>query len=339
MLADAGLSACELYRRTPATVEQVRAARESGKKSYCLLYVPTPADAAYTAEELDTLCDTIQQAADALEQAGLLDGAFVYGFENAGIEHRPAMISAFERIAEAVPQVKIYCGARDQTCGGETPLAELVDVWLLETALADRAPAGATVLARLGRGPQAPQPLPFIETPAVELRLAAGAAAFNRNAGGVAYFDATHWRNKQRTDHGSYVAFTPAWFVRPLDGRPILDVEGAGWGEYSGSGILLWPMRSSPVGSIRLAALRDGLEDRALLERLRAMRQKLNAGEVDFSDAQMAQWLAAAEAVEAEIREIAPGFTERIDCAVSLEHARLRMLRLVHAARDQLRSK
>jgi hypothetical protein len=154
--------------------------------------------------------------------------------------------------------------------GLEPFLPEAADIWNVHLAMFD-SPVQSTLLEALSGGrrlwihvnhdPGRPYPNLFIEFSAVEQRMLFW-AAWALGAEGVHYWN-------------GYAPGERDPWTQPADDTPA-----------NGNGVLLYPSPNGPLPSIRLAAVRDGIEDFAYLKRLarllaRAEDQKVTGPAVD----------------------------------------------------------
>ena len=74
--------------------------------------------------------DMLEEAVPRLKEAGLLEGAYVYGFDECEENEYAAIADIFGEIKRRWPEVKTMTTAYDYTYGLKTGLADVVDVWV-----------------------------------------------------------------------------------------------------------------------------------------------------------------------------------------------------------------
>jgi hypothetical protein len=204
-----------------------------------------------------------------LEKRGLLDKAYIYGFDERGPEYIPIIKDLFGEIKKRYPRVHTL-----STCwppAGTDPMSLNVD-WYVPLSRSYDPKLAAEVRKRGGEmwwyiccGPGHPYANWMLEFPLIESRVIWW-QAFQNDVEGFLYWGLNIWERKNND-------------------KPILDTAGprldwsltSGWeGEFHGDGVLLLPGERGPLSTIRLENIRDGLED---IELLRLYREKAGIAE------------------------------------------------------------
>ena len=171
---------------------------------------------------------------------------------------------AAKTMKEHFPDIPLMTTAYHRGYGvTDDPVSKFMDIWVPLT------PRYAEDLAKISEGrkrgkqawwyiccgPRDPRALNwFIQTPLIRARLLMGAAAQKLRPDGFLYYRVDGWREKnQILGNSSFVNWDPFYY------RP------------DGDGTLIYPGPDGPLSTVRLDAIRDGLEDYEyywLLERL-----------------------------------------------------------------------
>ncbi len=268
------------YRRAPADAEMVAHLEAKGVlRAYNLAHVHksevTPGmDEAAFDHAMEVIEDRIRPAYEDAQRLGVLDKAYVYGFDECGSEYFPVLQRAGERLGAAFPEVPLVTTAYDHSFGLDSGVTS-VDAWVPltprydpELAAAARA-RGREVWWYICCGPIHPYANFLIEYDAIEARLLMGAMTAKYRPDGFLYYKVTRWPNEDDA------AITTG---------PFVDWDPASYRDYNGDGSLLCPGPGGrPLPTIRLENIRDGLEDfayvRLLEERMAAARERGETGE------------------------------------------------------------
>jgi hypothetical protein len=224
--------------------------------------------------------ERIRPAYDKAKELGLLDHAYIYGFD----ERREEQFMLLERTARALrkafPDVLLMTTSYDHSYGLESPV-KTIDAWCpltprFDPAKAARARAeGKRVWWYICCGPRNPHANWFVEYAAIESRLLMGAMTAKQRPDGFLYYSLTIWNQN-----------------RPIETGPFTDWDPVSWTTYHGDGSLLCSgPGGKPVPTIRLENFRDGLEDFAyfcildqIVRRYEAKGQTLSAEEKQWLD-------------------------------------------------------
>ncbi|MHC4796675.1 MAG: DUF4091 domain-containing protein, partial [Planctomycetota bacterium] len=230
----------ELYRTSsPMPFDRIQYCANGGGNAFSLGKIPNiePAD-------LDGLVSQ-------LKSAGLFEMSFVYGYDE--VIPYPEMATKFNAIHTRHPGLRTVTTALDYSFGtspSTSYLRDAVDIWvpLITWFDADE----AVVLRSEGKDmwwyncvvPTYPYPNWFVEYPAIEARLLMGAMAYKYQTGGHLYWAVAQWINNNA----------------PISSGPYTNWNPRSGGE-NGDGSIILPGPSGPIPTIRLANIRDGLED------------------------------------------------------------------------------
>ncbi len=257
----------------------------------------------YTPEFKQRLIERLDAFVPELEKRGLLDMAYVYGFDERGSEYIPVIREYFGLIKQRYPRLRTL-----STCWpppGTDPESLAID-WYCPLANKYDPVAAERHRARGGEmwwyicmGPTWPYANWMLEYPLIESRL-------------------IWWQTWQHKVDGFLYWGLNIW-DRPHNDAPIPDDADAmlKWSvtpfePLHGDGVLLYPGTSGPLGSLRLLGIRAGIEDTMLLDaaearlgrdRVEQCVRKVTRGMTDFTR-DPAVLHAARRAILAELQEV-----------------------------------
>lgn len=218
---------------------------------------------AYTPAFKETFLARLAAVVPELERRGLLDRAYVYGFDERGPEYLPVITDLFGAIKQRWPRIHTLSTAWPPP--GTDPLSLNID-WFVPLSSSYDPAMARSVRLRGGEmwwyvcmGPRHPYANWLIEDPLVEARAFWWQAA-QEDVEGVLY-----WGVNIRTRDGNGAPI-------PDGVGPHVDWNVSTGGNYqwlNGDGLLVYPGVGGPIPSMRLAAIRDGIEDTELLARMR----------------------------------------------------------------------
>ena len=268
-LADYCIDYDSLYRKGPPDFEIVEALAKTGRLT--AFNLGNVFNGGIRGADVDgAIAKTVERLRPAYEQAkkrGLLDYAYIYGFDERGKDQFPLLQKCAKALHEAFPEVLLLTTGYDHSFGLDSCVKD-IDAWCPLTPRFD--PVQAEKARRTGRfvwwyiccGPKHPYANWFIEYPAIDARLLMGAMTARYRPDGFLYYSLSIWnRNK------------------PIETGPFTDWDPVSWTTYHGDGSLLCSgPGGKPVPTIRLENYRDGMEDFAyaclLREAVRRMRSK-----------------------------------------------------------------
>lgn len=259
----------DISRTSPPAIEDLRHYRDRGLNAFNVLnmveerghrtWVCWSPEAVYTPEFRRRLAERLDPAIAELRREGLLDRAYIYTFDERGKEFFPIIREYFGMVKERYPEVRTLTTAyvpqdpatmRDLNVDWNCPVSS---VYRFEEAERCRA-AGLQVWSYICLGPRFPYANWLADDPLIEARLIWW-QAFHQKLDGFLYWGLNIWdrRNNDRlVDPGAGPLL--AWSI--TTGTP-----GSEWDGLHGDGELLYAGVQGPIGSIRLANIRDGLED------------------------------------------------------------------------------
>lgn len=218
----------------------------------------------YTPEFKQQFLERLDKIAPELDKRGLLDKAYIYGFDERGPEYIPVIRDLFGEIKKRYPRIHTL-----STCwppAGTDPLSMNID-WFVPLTSSYNPKLAEDVRRRGGEmwwyiccGPSYPYANWLLEHPLIESRLIWW-QAFQNDVEGFLYWGLNIWERKNNDK------------PIPDNAGPRLDWSLTTGGEYeslNGDGVLLFPGEKGPLGGIRLENIRDGLEDTELLKQYKA---------------------------------------------------------------------
>ena len=295
-------------------LERLRSQGRLGHR-FCLGYIHGPtatndSDVAIWRTRLGKHFSKMRTAYNEAKARGLLDRAYIYGWDEKPINTFPAIRIAIEEMKSRFPGVPV------STTAGDGNLAELEKLggmdWFIPNSWRYRKEraeesrkAGHQVWWYICDGPRAPYANWFIECQAIEARLLMGAMAQRMKPDGFLYYRTARWRSPRCIENGPFTD----WLVHP--GKEGV-ANGDGYLTYVGpDGV--------PLPSIRLENFRDGLEDYAYAKLL---AEKLGEVESSFSkateDKSSENWMRRAKAALAVPREVMDTMTNFTDDPAAL---------------------
>lgn len=274
----------DISRTTPPDINELRYANTRGLNAFNILNavperdkseVPLPdfptlwvcyaPVGAYTPHFKQEFMDRLDKIVPELDKYGLLDKAYIYGFDERGPEYLPIIRDLFGEIKKKYPRIHTL-----STClppPGTDPLSLNID-WYVPLSPAYNPDLAKRVRANGGEmwwyicmGPKYPYANWMLENPLIESRLIWW-QTFDYDVEGMLYWAVNYWEFKNNDT-----------IIKDTDG-PRIDWSLSPGGNLNGDGILLYPGVNGPIGSIRLDNIRDGIEDTELLYSLSAKSGK-----------------------------------------------------------------
>jgi len=208
-------------------------------------------------------------ACEHLRQRGCIDKAYVYGIDEAGRDTVAKLRDCYGTLKRADPDIRIM-----QT--GWSPHPELdgyVDIWCpltagySEKACRQAQARGEEVWWYVCCGPLAPYANFFVDYPGIDPRI-------------------LFWQTWKYGVTGFLYWGTDVWPHNPPPLQKYVDADYANWnpnsyGTCNGDGFLIYPgPDGKPLGSVRLANIRDGIEDYEYFHRLAELVAQRPPGKV-----------------------------------------------------------
>jgi len=256
----------DISRTSPPAIEDLLHYRDRGLNAFNVLNLVEERGEApwvcfspretYTPAFKQRLIERLDPYVEQLRRTGLIEKAYIYGFDERGEDFYPIIREYFGMIQERYPEIHTLTTAkvpqdpavmRDLHVDWNCPLTA---AYRFEQAEKCRA-AGQQVWAYVCLGPRYPYANWLADDPLIEARVI-GWQAYQQQMDGLLYWGLNIW-DRPHND-------------RPIDpsAGPFLDWSITTGGDYDwlhGDGRLLYAGPAGPLGSIRLANLRDGLED------------------------------------------------------------------------------
>lgn len=277
----------------------------------------------------DAFYAEIAEAYRKCKEAGLLDKAFIYCFDECPASMFPMIKKALSRVREAAPGVPIATTLYDSTFGLSSGLDDLIDIWLpLTTVYAQNQEyiekareRGKKVGWYVCCTPWEPYANFLLEYPGTGARLLMGFMNRKFKPDFFLYYSSCMWRIWQQNEKGEYSI--KEMINTPVTGGPFLEAPwlGEAFRNFPGDGRLLYPASDGPIPTQRLKLIRDGVDDWmyiGLLEECLKDAQKMSA-----------EWQARAKA-EMEIEnELVQSMTEWTKEPALLQAKRARIAELL----------
>ncbi len=268
LLLDYRISPDDIYRWHPAEVAEAREILKNQGTMFNIIYVQPGKDESgkYPEPHRSRILKSLERVVPQYAEAGILDRAYIYGFDEAGPAMFEAMRDIFGAIKEKYPDIPIMTTAYDNSFGIDSELDRYVDIWV---PLSDKLPLTLDAAARArerGRqiwwyvciAPLAPYANLMIEYPAIDGRLLMGMMSLQQRPQGFLYYCVSMWRDYHKNDQGKWEA---SMRKKYMNGAPLTDWPGYSWQNSNGDGNWTYPAADGPIPSLRLKNINDGLED------------------------------------------------------------------------------
>ena len=221
----------------------------------------------FTGQLTDTFATRITTAYNNCKEAGILDKAYIYCFDEATPDKYAAIKTALERVQELAPNVPIYTTLYDGTFGDASNLKDLIDGWIpLNTSYEKNIDNVTQARARGDKvcwyvccSPQSPYANLLLDQPAAAHRLLMGFMAKKYSIDGFLYYRACGWVSYDANNNYAVSSITT-----PVTGDSTLLSDpwiGESFRKYPGDGRLIYPGADAPLPTQRLKNMRDGMDD------------------------------------------------------------------------------
>lgn len=313
-----------LYLSTPRSVEEYEYLASKGMSNFGLLDVTKVQNFSHdlhdchdvSDQEVQNIIDILRHVVTPLQEKGLLDRAYVYGFDEFPTTCEPQIRKIYGAVKRTFPNLRTVATLNWSPMPVDLP----VDVWVIDYNSFNVEDTAAWVAAGKKQWhyhciePHSLQYLnTFIERPAIQGRLLLWQAALHQQMYGAPsgwlYYAMNRWepcdsdacggavvpavmQQLPQGDwfHTAYTDFPPANFIW----KPDIDDIFA-----NGDGYFTYPCPGGPCGTVRLSSLRDGLEDWELFKKLGRAAVPLIQGLVKSSS----DWHADARSMEVARRK------------------------------------
>lgn len=253
-LADYYIDYDSLYRSGPPDFEILRHLHDRGQ--LCAFNLGNVFNGGAPEEnfeqEVAKVIERLRPGYEQAKQLGLLDHAYIYGFDERGADQFPLLERCAQELRKAFPEVVLMTTSYDASYGMAS-VVNTMDAWCPLTpsfvpAKAEQArAAGKYVWWYICCGPHNPFANWFVEYAAIESRLLMGAMAARQRPDGFLYYSLSIWNQN-----------------KPIQSGPFTDWNPVSWTTYHGDGSLFCSgADGKPVPTIRLENYRDGQEDYA----------------------------------------------------------------------------
>ena len=287
VMLDHRLNPTDESRHAPPKLEDLIYAFERGASLAVLLnLVPKPKDpntiwVCYSpVEELqkpsfyEYVRETLMPIWTELKARGYADRAIVYGFDERNREFYPTIDALWKRLRQDFPglplrtSAKMYkdyvLGARDELCFTTDWFGPRIDVWRDDVTAVYHA-RGKKVGMYCSEDPLYPYPcIGSYEFPLADARILPWMAEL-KGADSLSYWAVNYWNYGRGTQLDESKTCFPEWNCYNPSSMP-------------GDGVLIYPGKRSVLPSLRLAALRDGVED---AERLQILKTRCGKDAAD----------------------------------------------------------
>ena len=269
IMLDHRLNPDDITRTSPPDLDDLEYARSRGMNSFNVLnLVPPPKDpnakwvcwvdpeTAFSETTYAYFRKTLSPYVAELERRGLKDMAYLYGFDERGKDFYEGLLPLWKRLKAdfglpVMTTAYMFQDAAKGTLKFDDPHATMTDIHVplesvYDPALADRyRAAGRSVWWYTAAGPGAPWcNIASYENPLIECRVL-GWVLRRTRADGYLYWHVNFWGDVKVNEADT---FFPDWSTSSWLGSP-------------GDGVFLYPGRQGILPGIRLANVRDGVED------------------------------------------------------------------------------
>ena len=261
-LADYYIDYDSLYRSGPPDFEILQHLHEQNRLVAFNLgnVLNGGSDEAGFEKAIQSTVDEIRPGYEKAKELGILDHAYIYGFDERPKEQFSLLERSAQALKKAFPEPLLLTTSYDDTYGMGSEVKS-IDAWCPLTPKFDpnkaktAREAGKKVWWYICCGPHHPFANWFVEYPAIEARLLMGAMAIRQRPDGFLYYSLTIWNDNLPIETGPFTTWNPV-----------------SWTTYHGDGSLLCAGPGGrPLPTIRLENYRDGMEDYAyacILERI-----------------------------------------------------------------------
>ena len=271
-----------------------------------------------------------------LKRQGLLDKAMFYGYDEIQPARFDAMRKALKKVRAQYPDIPILTTAYDTSFGKATGFDGLINGYIPTTAefeaqlpaIRKAQKAGKRVWWYCAFAPYHPYPNFLIEYPSIEARLLMGMMFWKMKPDGFLYYQVASWRDYKILDQHGNATFRQYF----MSGAPVTNWHGATMRDNNGDGCMLYPTADGPIETLRLKAIRDGIEDFIYLRLLENALEQVKAGKAVMSPA----WCNAAAKELIVEKELVASMTEYTRDIQVLDSKRRRIAELLerHTARS-----
>ncbi len=295
-----------IYRGHPPRIDDVKRWKAAGARWFNIVHVPSvghlKAGDPYPADAKAKLLALLDAYVPKLKAEGLLDMAYIYGFDEINANQFAAVKDIFGEIKKRYPTIPLMTTAYDHSYGWDTGLDPFVDIWVPLTPKYAESAAAIVAARQRGRrvwwyiccGPHHPFANWFVEYTAAEQRLLMGFMPHKFACQGFLHYSMNLWQTNRevRNPDGKVTTQVNAPFTEAITRGPLTNSDGRSWTTYNGDGLIFYPGPDGPLSTIRMKCIRDGLQDYEYLGLLEQAVGEAKAGRRPASE----EWLKRAEA-------------------------------------------
>ncbi len=247
----------------PVEAEQLELLAKAGQPVFPVGYLGKESDPAKADEQIRAELESLKQLLGQLPEATRKQALF-YLMDEAPLEDLQALSTAAGVLKIAFPDLRLATSALPPAAQQHQGLRDLITDWIVLTSdlpLVDEQALRANkarLWGYIANQPTSPYANCFIESSWTGLRSLAGAQALAAELDGLLYYAVNKW----------------CAGASPLEERPLLQFATAN--DHSGNGVgwLVYPGKAGPLASMRLEALRQGLQDHTTARLLGHLAQK-----------------------------------------------------------------
>ena len=271
LMLDHRLNPDDISRTSPPEIEDLEYARSRGMNSFNILNVVPPArpgqtwvpyarpEVVFAPGFYSSFTARLSSVVAELRRRGLIDDAYLYGFDERGREYYDGIDSFWKRWKRDFPDIPLVTTSRQfrDFARGDRARNGVLSADIFCPVVQHFVQSAAEELKALGKGVwwysccQPEPPLPNFgsyENPLWEGRMLVGWLTRRYRVGGFLFWIVNRWDNgNEKLDEGE--TFFPGWR------------EGEGTSRCPGDGTFLYPGRTRILPSVRLSMLRDAVED------------------------------------------------------------------------------
>lgn len=228
----------------------------------------------------------IESAVESYKKAGIFDKAYIYGYDEMERSRFPVAQKVAQTIKAKYPGLNLITTAGDPSFGTDGQLSAfdtfctVIQVYENNMDMVKKArQAGKKVMWYIACGPDAPYPNFFIEFPLMDARLLMGAMFWKYQPDGFLYYSLAKFGKYVVNEDGGQV-----WIPQgPMMGAPLTGWDPMSFPGFNGDGSLVYPSLRGPVATIRLKAIRDGLDDYMYFKKLADALAEVRSGKKKMS--------------------------------------------------------
>ncbi len=270
--------------RRPVKMSDIRRWRDHGGSQYNIMYIQPDAfkkGEPYYEWRMNHVRKTLNDIVPKLREAGVLDDAYIYCFDEITESNFYAARTVLEEVKKICPEVPVVTTAFDPTFGRQSGLDGLIDIWV------PNEPSYAANQKRIQEVRRQGKKVWYytcmyrkgmnflLEASGSAPRLLVGLAQFKTRSDGFLYYHTTMWNlDKHMIAEG-----------------PLTRHSARSYQAYNGDGLLLYPGKNGALPTVRLKNIGDGLEDLEywfLLKKLKESGAVTDSADIAILDALLA---------------------------------------------------